>query len=149
MGTDGRGDCGNGRIGCEDGRYKASENAQLLSERSAPVNARKIASALRKNVHADTVDLLSVWLKEETATYPDRSYGAETDRQIQTMLQQAEDKRMELERKGIRAEVLREEPFTTAQDHLDFQVYLMVWKRGLFDRTVTVECIGRKAHVEN
>ena len=54
-----------------------------------------------------------------------------------------------LERKGIRAEVLREEPFTTAQDHLDFQVYLMVWKRGLFDRTVTVECIGRKAHVKN
>ena len=113
-----------------------------------PVNARKIASALRKNVHADTVDLLSVWLKEETATYPDRSYGAETDRQIQTMLQQAEDKRMELERKGIRAEVLREEPFTTAQDHLDFQVYLMVWKRGFFDRTVKVECIGRIAHVE-
>lgn len=66
----------------------------------APVNARKIASALRKNVHADTVDLLSVWLKEETATYPDRSYGAETDQQIRTMLQQAEDKRMELERKG-------------------------------------------------
>lgn len=115
----------------------------------APVNARKIASALRKNAHADTVDLLSVWLKEETATYPDRSYGAETDRQIQTMLQQAEDKRMELERKGIRAEVLREEPFTTAQDHLDFQVYLMVWKRGFFDRTVKVECIGRIAHVEN
>lgn len=114
----------------------------------APVNARKIASALRKNAHADTVDLLSVWLKEETATYPDRSYGAETDRQIQTMLQQAEDKRMELERKGIRAEVLREEPFTTAQDHLDFQVYLMVWKRGFFDRTVKVECIGRIAHVE-
>lgn len=114
-----------------------------------PVNARKIASALRKNVHADTVDLLSVWLKEETATYPDRSYGAETDRQIQTMLQQAEDKRMELERKGTRAEVLREEPFTTAQDHLDFQVYLMVWKRGLFDRTVKVECIGRIAHVGN
>lgn len=114
----------------------------------APVNARKIASALRKNVHADTVDLLSVWLKEETATYPDRSYGAETDQQIRTMLQQAEDKRMELERKGIRAEVLREEPFTTAQDHLDFQVYLMVWKRGFFDRTVKVECIGRIAHVE-
>lgn len=115
----------------------------------APANARKIAAALRKNVHADTVDLLSAWLKEEAATYPDRSYGAETDRQIRTMLQQAEDKRMELERKGIRAEVLREEPFTTAQDHLDFQVYLMIWKRGLFDRTVTVECIGRKAHVEN
>ena len=59
----------------------------------APVNARKIASALRKNVHADTVDLLSVWLKEETATYPDRSYGAETDRQIQTMLQQRPPRR--------------------------------------------------------
>ena len=63
----------------------------------------------------------------------------ETDRQIQTMLQQAEDKRMELERKGIRAEVLREEPFTKAQDHLDFQVYLMIWKRRTFNRKVRIE----------
>ena len=131
------------------GDTKLQKMLNYYRKNPAPVNARKIAAALRKNVHADTVDLLSAWLKEEAATYPDRSYGAETDRQIQTMLQQAGDKRMELERKGIRAEVLREEPFTTAQDHLDFQVYLMVWKRGLFDRTVTVECIGRKAHVEN
>lgn len=136
-------------LAAKTGDTKLQKMLNYYRKDPAPVNARKIASALRKNVHADTVDLLSVWLKEETATYPDRSYGAETDRQIQTMLQQAEDKRMELERKGIRAEVLREEPFTTAQDHLDFQVYLMVWKRGLFDRTVTVECIGRKAHVEN
>lgn len=136
-------------LAAKTGDTKLQKMLNYYRKDPAPVNARKIASALRKNAHADTVDLLSVWLKEETATYPDRSYGAETDRQIRTMLQQAEDKRMELERKGIRAEVLREEPFTTAQDHLDFQVYLMVWKRGLFDRTVTVECIGRKAHVEN
>ena len=136
-------------LAAKTGDTKLQKMLNYYRKDPAPVNARKIASALRKNVHADTVDLLSVWLKEETATYPDRSYGAETDRQIQTMLQQAEDKRMELKRKGIRAEVLREEPFTTAQDHLDFQVYLMVWKRGLFDRTVKVECIGRIAHVEN
>ena len=136
-------------LAAKTGDTKLQKMLNYYRKDPAPVNARKIASALRKNVHADTVDLLSVWLKEETATYPDRSYGAETDRQIQTMLQQAEDKRMELKRKGIRAEVLREEPFTTAQDHLDFQVYLMVWKRGVFDRTVKVECIGRIAHVEN
>ena len=28
------------------------------------------------------------------------------------------------------AEVLREEPFTTARDSLDFQVFLMVWEKG-------------------
>lgn len=114
-----------------------------------PANARKIASALRKNVHADTIDRLSSWLKEEAATYPNRSFGEETDQQMQRMLQQAEEKQAELEKKGIRAEVLREEPFTTAQDHLDFQVYLMIWKKGIFDRTVTVECTGRKDHVED
>ena len=136
-------------LAAKTGDTKLQKMLNYYRKDPAPVNARKIAAALRKNVHADTVDLLSVWLKEEAATYPDRSYGGETDQQIQTMLQQAEDKRMELEKKGIRAEVLREEPFTTAQDHLDFQVYLMIWKRGLFDRTVTVECAGRKAHVEN
>ncbi len=114
-----------------------------------PGYARKIAAALRKNVHADLVDFLTDWIRKEAATYPDRSFGKETDQQLQAMLQQAEQRRAELEKQGIHAEVLREEPFTTAQDHLDFQVYLMIWKRGLFERTVTVECTGRKAHVEN
>lgn len=109
-----------------------------------PANTRRIASVLRKNVHADTIDLLSSWIKEEAAMYPNRSFGEETDRQIQTMLQQAEEKRAELEKKGSHAEVLREEPFTTARDHLDFQVYLMIWKKGIFDRTVTVECYRKE-----
>lgn len=114
-----------------------------------PANARKIAAALRKNVHADTVDLLWAWIKEEAGRYPDRSFGEETDLQIQAMLRQAEKKREDLAKKEIRAEVLREEPFTTVQDHLDFHIYLMIWKKGIFNRTVTVECTGRKKYVEN
>ena len=43
-----------------------------------------------------------------------------------------------LTRDGIHAEVLREEPFTTARDSLDFQVFLMVWKKGWWNRRVEI-----------
>ena len=55
--------------------------------------------------------------------------------------QQAEEHRQELARQGIRAEVLREEPFTIAQDNLEFQVYLMIWETRGRDRRVRIETI--------
>ena len=51
----------------------------------------------------------------------------------------AEAKKLELNKKGIRAEVFREEPFTMAQDDLDFHVYLLIWQNGWHKKRVTVE----------
>ena len=44
-----------------------------------------------------------------------------------------------LKEDGIKAEILREEPFTTARDNLDFQVFLMVWKKGGRNRKVEIK----------
>ena len=37
---------------------------------------------------------------------------------------------MNLIKKASSAEVFREEPFTMAQDDLDFHVYLLIWQNG-------------------
>ena len=57
------------------------------------------------------------------------------------MLTLAEKKKEELEKQGIRADVLREEPFTTAQDNLEVHVYLMIWETRGRDRQVRIETI--------
>jgi hypothetical protein len=47
-----------------------------------------------------------------------------------------------LECAGIHAEVLHEEPFTTAKDTLDFHVYVMQLKKGVINRKVLIEEIS-------
>lgn len=42
---------------------------------------------------------------------------------------------------GSGADVLREEPFTTAQDNLEVHVYLMIWETRGRDRQVRIETI--------
>ena len=46
---------------------------------------------------------------------------------------------LELEKRGIRSELLREEPFTTAQDSIEFKVHLMIWEKGILNRKARVE----------
>ena len=35
--------------------------------------------------------------------------------------------------------ILREEPFVTARDSIEFHVYLMVWREGRLNRMVDIE----------
>ena len=46
---------------------------------------------------------------------------------------------MELEKRGIRSELLREEPFTTAQDSIEFKMHLMIWEKGILNRKARIE----------
>ena len=46
---------------------------------------------------------------------------------------------LELEKRGIRSELLREEPFTTAQDSIEFKVHLMIWEKGVWNRKARIE----------
>ena len=64
------------------------------------------------------------------------------DENIGKLLGRAEKRKEELERAGIHAEVLHEEPFTTAKDTLDFHVYVMQLKKGVINRKVLIEEIS-------
>ncbi len=106
-----------------------------------PLLAKRIAAMLHRTECEEVVDLLSRRLREAVQDYPRRSFGKATDNAIKRLEQHAEERRQELARQGIRAEVLREEPFTIAQDNLEFHVYLMIWETRGRDRRVRIETI--------
>lgn len=56
-------------------------------------------------------------------------------------LMQAAQRKMELEAQGKQVTLVREEPFTTAQDSVEYNVYLMIWKKKWGNRIVEVEHI--------
>ena len=104
-----------------------------------PVIAKQIAKLLKKKKHEKITQLISECLKEENKKYPRRTFSKEADKNLNQLLKKAEAKRLEFKKKGIRAEVFREEPFTMAQDDLDFHVYLLIWQNGWHKKRVTVE----------
>ena len=104
-----------------------------------PVVARCLAVLLHRNAHAKVVDLITERLKKATSVYPNRSFGEKEDENIGKLLGRAEKRKEELERAGIHAEVLHEEPFTTAKD---FHVYVMQLKKGVINRKVLIEEIS-------
>ena len=107
-----------------------------------PIVARCLAVLLHRNAHAKVVDLITERLKKATSVYPNRSFGEKEDENIGKLLGRAEKRKEELERAGIHAEVLHEEPFTTAKDTLDFHVYVMQLKKGVINRKVLIEEIS-------
>ena len=58
------------------------------------------------------------------------------------LISQAKKEQAELYQQGIKSEVLREEPFVTAQDELDYKVYLMIYKWQGKNRGVNVRRIN-------
>ena len=99
---------------------------------------RYIARKLHQIKHARLIDLLTEKLKKETASYPNRSFGKEADERHQKLINQAKAEQQKLLRQGIKSEILREEPFVTAQDELDYKVYLMIYKTRGKNRSVDV-----------
>lgn len=109
-----------------------------------PVIARLVARALHQNRHGAVIDLLTEKLKKEAAGYPNRSFGEKADKQLNSLIKKAKMLQQNLAEQGVKAEVLREEPFTTARDSLDFQVFLMVWKKGWRSRKVEIKKLTEK-----
>ena len=101
--------------------------------------ARIFARALHKNKHSAVIDLLTGKIKSAAAAYPDRNFGNEADQQLKSLLSKAGKMQEKLARDGIHAEILREEPSTTDRDSMDFQVFLMVWKKGWRNRKVEIQ----------
>ena len=124
----------------ECGNKKLGWRLKFYRRHPWPLLAKRIAAMLHRTECEEVVDLLSRRLREAVQDYPRRSFGKATDNAIK-LEQQAEERRQELARQGIRAEVLREEPFTIAQDNLEFHVYLMIWETRGRDRRVRIETI--------
>ena len=116
----------------ECGNKKLGWRLKFYRRHPWPLLAKRIAAMLHRTECEEVVDLLSRRLREAVQDYPRRSFGKATDNAI---------KRQELAKRGIRAEVLREEPFTIAQDNLEFHVYLMIWETRGRDRRVRIETI--------
>lgn len=125
----------------ECGNKKLGWRLKFYRRHPWPLLAKRIAAMLHRTECEEVVDLLSRRLREAVQDYPRRSFGKATDNAIKRLEQQAEERRQELARQGNRAEVLREEPFTIAQDNLEFHVYLMIWETRGRDRRVRIETI--------
>ena len=125
----------------ECGNKKLGWRLKFYRRHPWPLLAKRIAAMLHRTECEEVVDLLSRRLREAVQDYPRRSFGKATDNAIKRLEQQAEERRQELAKHGIRAEVLREEPFTIAQDNLEFHVYLMIWETRGRDRRVRIETI--------
>ncbi|RHV71907.1 hypothetical protein DXB05_11685 [Clostridium sp. OF13-4] len=101
--------------------------------------ARQIARLLHRNAHAKTVDLLTRKLQKASSAYPSRTFGKAQQTRHLALELFAKKRQKELEKRGIRSELLREEPFTTAQDSIEFKMHLMIWEKGILNRKARIE----------
>lgn len=101
--------------------------------------AKRIAKMLHQTAHFKVVDLIAAKLAKETSTFPKREFDSEMEKRIHILYKKAELRQSELKKKGIRADILHEEPFTTAKDDLAYRVYLMLWKPGIVNQKITIE----------
>ena len=111
--------------------YYQKNNSKLMS--------RFIARTLHRKKHIKIVRILTKKLQKAASIYPVRSFGIENDIQIQKCLEKAKQKKQELKEKGIKADIIREEPFVEAQDSVQYKIYLMKWKQQRGNYTAEIE----------
>ena len=99
--------------------------------------SRLLAWMLHRVRHGAVVDLLIDKLMRVSECYPVRTYEAEGNRK--KILMQATQRKAELEAQGKQVTLVREEPFTTAQDSVEYNIYLMIWKKKWGNRIIEVE----------
>lgn len=78
-------------------------------------------------------------LQKASSAYPSRTFGKAQQTRHLALELLAQKRQKELEKRGIRSELLREEPFTTAQDSIEFKVHLMIWEKGVWNRKARIE----------
>ena len=101
--------------------------------------SRWIAKLLHREKHAAVVDLLNKKLAKEAKRYPRRDFGEKFNEKYKEVLEKAERRKAELEARGQKVMLVREEPFAAARDSVDFKVYLMIWKKKFGNRIVETE----------
>ena len=126
-------------IAVEAGDPKLLHRLKDYEQHPTKRRARQIARLLHRNTHAKTVDLLTRKLQKASSAYPSRTFGKAQQTRHPALELLAKKRQKELEKRGIRSELLREEPFTTAQDSIEFKMHLMIWEKGILNRKARIE----------
>ena len=103
---------------------------------------RWIADMLHKNVHAEVVDLLTEELTKAASDYPERRFDEKEEKEHKILLERAKQEQRKLKEQGIKADIVREEPFITSRDSLRYKVYLMEWQSKRGNRIVKIKEIN-------
>ena len=126
-------------IAAEAGDHKLLRCLKDYEQSPTKHRARRIARLLHRNAHARTVDLLTQKLQKASSVYPSRPFGKAQQTRHLALELLAKKRQRELEKRDIYSELLREEPFTTAQDSIEFKVHLMIWEKGILNRKTRIE----------
>ena len=101
--------------------------------------AKQLGRMLHRTRHAAVVDLLAEQLTEAAGIYKKRSFPDKEQEEMQRLYRLAEARAKELRVRGLRCEIVEEEPFVYARDSIEYRVYIMVWQRRGWNRVVRVE----------
>lgn len=112
---------------------------ETYRKRPTKFRAKRIAAMLHKTKHAAVVDRLTHKLQDATKGYKRRFPGEALEKGYREVFARVERRQEELKKQGIRADILREEPFTIARDSLDYKLYLMIWKERRGNRITEIE----------
>ncbi len=103
------------------------------------IMSKLIARMLHRKKHIKIVRILMKKLQKAASIYPVRSFGRENDTQIQKHLEKAKQRKQELKKEGIKADIIREEPFVEAKDSVQYKIYIMKWKQQRGDCITEIE----------
>ena len=112
---------------------------RLYREFPVPFIAKRIGNMLHRNSHGRVVDMINEEIRVASKKYPRRNFGRDADCKIQETLHKVQRRQELLKNKGQQSIILREEPFSTAEDSIEYKIYLMIWKKGILNRKVLIE----------
>ncbi|MBU5482582.1 DUF3878 family protein [Blautia sp. MSJ-19] len=126
-------------LAAECGDVSFGKMLEFYKKHPAKFWAKRLAVMLHQAKHSAIIDLLTKKIQEATAEYSKRFWGDDLERKYQRTLEKVKERQTELEKQGIHADILREEPFTIARDSLDYKLYLMIWKKKKGNRITEIE----------
>lgn len=112
---------------------------KLYRKYPIPFLAKRIGNMLHRNRHSKVVDLIDREIQKASKKYPCRYFGRDIEFKVHQTMNAVKERQNQLKEKGQQSVILREEPFTTAQDSIAYKIYLMIWKQGILNRKVVIE----------
>ena len=112
---------------------------KLYRKYPIPFLAKRIGNMLHRNRHSKVVDLIDREIQEASKKYPCRYFGRDIELKVHQTMNAVKERQNQLKEKGQQSVILREEPFTIAQDSIAYKIYLMIWKQGILNRKVVIE----------
>ena len=104
-------------------------------------NAKKLAKLFRRKKHKKVVRMLIEYIEKAASVYPDRKFEKNVEENNKKLFDKALERKRELEKKGNKVVIYKEEPFVYDCDGVEFNVYIMIWKDMLLNSRVFVEQI--------